>query len=128
MAKKKGKPKRRFYKKRKRRGNPKIPFETLIAGASIPFTPAQPGWQRDWILSGNIREIMNQLQSGFLGMDINTGRIDLLAALNPLNFDKARFTKMLLFASLLGMARRKIIGRYTSPLFKKIPLIGRWVS
>jgi hypothetical protein len=120
---------RRYGRRLKRRfSKAKVPFETLIAAGVIPFTPAQTGWRSDWLLSGNLQEITNQLKSGFLGMDINTGAIDIMGALNPFEMNKARFSKMLLYASLLGMVRRKITGRYTAPLFKKIPIIGRIVS
>jgi hypothetical protein len=105
-----------------------VPFETLIAVGTIPFTPAQSGWESNWLMSGNLQEITNQLKSGFLGMDIATGSIDIMRALNPFDMERARFTKTIAIATIIGMIRRKITGKYTAPLFKKIPIIGRIVS
>jgi hypothetical protein len=120
---------RRYGRRLKRRfSKAKVPFETLIAVGTIPFTPAQSGWSSNWLMSGNIQEITNQLKSGFLGMDISNGSIDLMRALNPFDMERARFTKTIMYATILGMIRRKITGKYTAPLFKKIPVIGRIVS
>ena len=75
-------------------------------------------------------ELISQLKSGFLGYDIfNTAAgVDIMGALNPFNMERARWTKTLIYAGLIGMVRRKITGRYTNPLMKKIPLIGRFVN
>ena len=61
-------------------------------------------------------------------MDIATGSIDIMRALNPFDMERARFTKTIAIATIIGMIRRKITGKYTNPLFKKIPIIGRIVS
>ena len=130
MARKRSSRSRRYGRRLKRRfSKAKVPFETLIAVGTIPFTPAQSGWGTPLagLQAGNYESVMNQMKSGFLGMDPN-GNLDLFAALNPFNMERARYTKTIIYATLLGMVRRKITGRYTAPLFKKIPIIGRFVS
>jgi hypothetical protein len=121
---------RRYGRRLKRRfSKAKVPFETLIAVGTIPFTPAQSGWATPLsdLQAGKLDSVMSHMKSGFLGMDPN-GSIDIMGALNPFNMERARYTKTIIYATLLGMVRRKITGRYTAPLFKKIPLIGRIVS
>ena len=121
---------RRYGRRLKRRfSKAKVPFETLIAVGTIPFTPAQSGWATPLsdLQAGKLDSVMSHMKSGFLGMDPN-GNIDIMGALNPFNMERARYTKTIIYATLLGMVRRKITGRYTAPLFKKIPLIGRIVS
>lgn len=111
---------------RRRFSTAKVPFEVLIAAGTIPFTPARDGWRSDWVTSGNFQEIAAQLKMGFLGM--GDGQMDIMQTLNPLNMNVARFSKTLIYAALIGMVRRKLTGKYTAPLFKKIPFIGRFVS
>ena len=121
---------RRYGRRLKRRfSKAKAPFEMLIAGAAIPFTPAARGWATpyDYAMQGNITGIMHNLKNGFLGIDADQS-FDLFRTLNPFDMDRARYTKMLIYAGIIGSIRRKITGRYTAPLFKKIPLIGRFVS
>jgi len=127
---------RRYGSRLKRRfSKAKVPFEVLIGAATIPFTPAQTGCMTpmEALQQGNMIELMNQLKSGFLGIDIwNRGAggagPNIMGLLNPFDMECGRFTKTLLYAGLIGMVRRKITGRYTSGLFKKIPLIGRIVN
>lgn len=125
---------RRSYGRRfKRRvSKAKIPFEVLIAGGSIPFTPAASGFASifDAAQSGDMTGVMDNLKVGFLGMDParNASNFNLMAALNPFDMEHARYSKMLIYSGLLGSIRRKFTGRYTNKLFSKIPLIGRWVS
>jgi hypothetical protein len=121
---------RRYGRRLKRRfSKAKAPFEMLIAGAAIPFTPAARGWATpyDYAMQGNITGIMHNLKNGFLGIDADQS-FDLFRTLNPFDMDRARYTKMLIYAGIIGSIRRKITGRYTAPLFKKIPIIGRIVS
>jgi hypothetical protein len=132
MVKKKSR-KRSYGRRFKRRASKaKMPFEVLIAGASIPFTPAATGYRGiyDAAINGDMIGVMDELKTGFLGFDParNTQTFNLMAALNPFDFEHARFSKMLLYAGLLGSVRKKLTGRYTSKMFSKIPLIGRWVS
>lgn len=130
MVKKKRSRRRRLGRFRKRIGKAKIPFETLIGAGAIPFTPAQSGWGSpfEFIQTGNFVGVMDSLKSGFLGMDPWTGQIDFASLINPFSFEKGRYVKMLVGATLVGMVRKKLVGRYTTPLLKKIPFIGRWVS
>jgi hypothetical protein len=123
------KPHRRYSRFKHRAGKAKAPLETLVAGALIPFTPAQTGQLSPWdyLQKGDINGVVVQLKSGFLGMDYQ-GNIDIAAAINPMNMEKARYVKMLIFGTLLGVVRRKITGKYTTPLMKKIPILGRMVS
>lgn len=117
---------------RRRVGKAKVPFEVLIGAGTIPWTPAQSGCMTpvDALQQGNMVELIAQLKSGFLGFDIfNTAAgVDIMGALNPFNMERARWTKTLIYAGLIGMGRRKITGRYTNPLMKRIPLIGRFVN
>jgi hypothetical protein len=133
MAKRKQSRSRRYGKRFKRKASKaKIPFEVLIAGGSIPFTPAASGISSifDSAQNGDFVGVADALKVGFLGMKParNTSEFDLMAAINPFNFESARYTKMLIYAGLIGSIRRKISGRYTNKLFAKIPLLGRWVS
>ena len=125
-----GRLKRRFSKA-------KVPFEVLIAAGTIPFTPAQSGCMTpmEALQQGNMVELMAQLKSGFLGIDIfgssrggTVGGPNIMGLLNPFDMEVGRFSKTLLYAGIIGSIRRKITGRYTNPLFKKIPLIGRIVN
>jgi hypothetical protein len=132
MAKKKRS--RRSYGRRFKRhvSKAKIPFEVLIAGGSIPFTDAASSISSiyDSARIGDFVGVADALKVGFLGMKParNASEFDLMAALNPFNFESARYTKMLIYAGLLGGIRKKLSGRYTNKLFAKIPVIGRWVS
>jgi len=126
---------RRYRRLKRRFSKAKVPFEVLIGAATIPFTPAQTGCMTpmEALQQGNMIELMNQLKSGFLGIDIwNRGAggagPNIMGLLNPFDMECGRFTKTLLYAGLIGMVRRKITGRYTNGLFKKIPLIGRIVN
>ena len=120
---------RRYRRLKRRFSKAKVPFETLIGVGLVPFTPAEPGWRTpiECLQQGSMDGIADALKSGFLGMD-RSGNIDLMRTLNPFDMNKARYTKMIILASLIGVVRRKITGRYTAPLFKKIPIIGRIVS
>ena len=133
MAKRKRSRSRRYGRRFKRRASKaKVPFEVLIAGGSIPFTPAADGFASIYEAAqqNDITGVIDNLKVGFLGMEParNTSQFNLMAAINPLDFNHARFSKMLMYAALIGMVRRKVSGRYTNKLFAKIPLIGRWVS
>jgi len=125
---------RRYGRRLKRRfSKAKVPFEVLIGAATIPFTPAQSGCMTplEALQAGNMTELVSQMKSGFLGVDIfgsSGGGPDVMRMLNPFDMERGRYTKTLIYAGLIGMVRRKITGRYTTPLFKKIPLIGRIVN
>lgn len=125
--------KKRRYRRLRRFGRrvakTKTPFETLIAGVAIPFTPAASGWQSpfEYAQQGNVTGIMHSLKKGFIGMEPD-GRMDIFKTLNPLDMECGRYSKMLIYASLIGMIRRKIAGRYMAPMMKKIPIIGRSVG
>jgi hypothetical protein len=133
MAKRKQSRSRRYGRRFKRKASKaKVPFEVLIAGGSIPFTDAASGISSpyDRAVNGDYVGVMDALKVGFLGFEPgrNTQTMNIMAALNPFDFEHARYSKMLLYAGLLGTVRKKLTGRYTNKLFAKIPLIGRWVS
>lgn len=118
---------------RRRFSKAKVPFEVLIGAATIPFTPAQSGCMTPFeaVQRGNMVELMAHLKSGFLGIDIfgrYGGGVNLMGLINPFDMEVGRYTKTLIYAGLVGMVRRKLTGKYTAPLFKKIPLIGRFVN
>lgn len=122
----------RRYFRRFRRAKNKVPFETLIAGAAIPFMPPRDGFSSPFeaLQRGDMTGVADALKNGFLGMDGGRGTPDINVAglLNPFDMNYGRYTKMLILAGLIGMTRRRIAGRYTSPLIKKIPVVGRWCS
>jgi len=138
MGKKKKNGRVKRYFRRVRQGyyagrtKAKIPFEVLIAGGSIPFTPAADGFASIYEAAqqGDMTGVIDNLKVGFLGMDParNASQFNLMAAINPFDFNHARFSKMLMYAAIIGTVRKKLSGRYTNKLFAKIPLIGRWVS
>jgi hypothetical protein len=106
----------------------KVPIEVLVAGAMIPITPSNSGWSSilDYATKSDWVGLARTLQSGFLGMVDD--KIDIIQAINPFNMESARFTKMLIISGIIGSIRAKISGRYTTPLFSKIPIIGRWIK
>lgn len=132
MAKRKAsKPKRRWFSRKHRKRTPKtVPFEVLIAAGTIPFTPATNGSKS---ILGHIQDqnwdaVGKTLKTGFLGIDYSTDQFDIFGMINPMDMEHGRFTKTLIIAGLIGMIRKKLSGKYTAPLFRKIPFIGRWVS
>ena len=134
--------KRRYYAPRRRRRylprlrawrrkKKTVPFETFVAATAIPFTPAATGFASpfDCIKIGNMGGIADSLKCGFLGFKPlkGTNQLDLTRLINPLDMEVGRYTKMLIYASLIGMLRKRI-SRSSSVLLQKIPIIGRWIS
>lgn len=110
-----------------------VPIEMLAGSIAIPFlnvgdSPNYSLVQR--LMSGDMMGAANCFVQGFTGYDIINKRFsgNIWETLNPFNLKYAPYTKILLLTGLIGLVRKKLIGRYTTPLFKKIPLIGRWVS
>lgn len=128
MAKRhRGKVRRYARRVRHRVSKMRVPFEVPIALASIPFTTPAEGWgvtPYQAAQQGDIGGIMAELNKGFLGMN-QDGSVDVFSAVNPFNFGNARYSKMLLWAGLIGSFRRKLSGKYTDPLIRRIPMIGR---
>lgn len=128
-------PRRRRYTprwfRRYHRKKPKIPLETMIAGASTFFIPAREGYYApvDHLQSGNVKGVLYNYLEGFTGIDMDGGKFDfnLGQTLNPFDFSRARYWKLLLYATLLGIVRKRLV-RQSSQLIQKIPLIGRIVS
>lgn len=119
---------RRYTSKRRRRYSPKIPMEVAVAGISIPFTPAESGWNSplDYAMNKDFEGLAASLRSGFLGMKggrTSTG-IDFFGLLNPFDMDTARYTKMLIAAGVVSRIRKTFI---RIP-FKKVPFIGKYIS
>lgn len=125
---------RRLFRRRK----VTIPFETLVGAASLPFISPSDAWKEGApynqittykSLTGALRGLL----AGFTGICIydDSGKNILYPnwaqVINPLDFSTARYWKILLWTSLFGMLRKRLV-RSSSALFKKIPLIGRWVS
>jgi hypothetical protein len=114
------------------RHSAKIPLEMVIAGASIPFTPPQDGWRSivDELSSAGSpqdkgKNIIRYLSQGFMGFDpSNPSAFNAFAAINPFDLSSARYTKMLLYAGLISMVRKRIVHL---PM-KKIPILGRYIS
>lgn len=128
-------PRRRYaprWLRRTRRKPKTIPFETLIGAATIPFIPAASGYETifNCIKKGDMTGVMDALKTGFLGFapGRETNTINIAGLLNPVDFEHGRFTKILLYSAIIGMIRKKIAGKYTTPILRKIPFIGRWIS
>jgi hypothetical protein len=119
---------RRFYGKFRKRSNTKIPFEMLIGAGTIPFTAPADGWNSPLNLAqtGDYEGLMHTLKLGFLGMGVN-GSVNFMSLLNPFDMNSARYTKTLLYAALIGKARKRFVPQ-SSKLISKIPLVGRWVN
>lgn len=131
MAKKKSRKKRRrrTYKPRRRR-QPKIPFEMLMGAIAIPFSSPADNWTGnpvEKIQSGQMNEAVYHLVRGFTGFDIPAGKINIMRAINPLDLGEARYWKLLFYTGLIGSLRARFV-RSSTRLFRKIPLIGRWVK
>jgi hypothetical protein len=137
MAGKKGKAKKAYGKARRfsrRHGSKlrRVPIETLIALGTVPFTGAAEGFGSiyDCVQTGDWTGVIDNLKVGFLGFDParNAQTFNLGAMLNPFDMQHGRFTKTIIVASLIGAVRRKLTGKYTDQMFRKIPIVGRWVG
>ena len=129
MAKKKAK--RRYTRRTKRsrrRKTPRVPIEVVIAGASIPFTPPKSGWASPWahIQQGNMEEALKHLSTGF-GFEPDQP-LNVVGLINPFDLETARYGKILLWSGVAGMIRHKLSGKYTDALFRKLPLVGRFIK
>jgi hypothetical protein len=104
-------------------------MEMLLGAAAIPFTPGYPDGLSPIQLAqnGDGQGLMSTLVHGFTGFNIGSGQFNPMAALNPFEFNTARYTKILLWTGLMGMVRKKLVPK-SSHLIRKVPIIGRWVS
>lgn len=126
---KRGKGKRRVSRRsrvRKRLRTMRVPFEVPIGLLATPFIPPAPGWGTpfDSAKEGNMENTVKRIAKGFIGMN-EDGSINLWSALNPFDTNDARYSKIILAAGLIGGVRRKLSGKYTDPLVRKIPWVGR---
>lgn len=121
-----------FSRKKKRtKAKRKVPYETLIMMGSVPFTDGYGGAgisPIDAIMQGNAKEALNQLSHGFIGFDLNANKFDFTPLINPLDFSSGGYLKRILYGTGIGIVRRKLTAKYTDPLTKKIPFIGKWVG
>lgn len=129
--KKSSKRKSRKYGKRRWKDT-KMPFETVVVGVTIPFTPAADGFGSifECIQSGDIQGIIDNLKCGFLGYEPTRGttQINFAAALNPFDLNHARFTKEIMYSVILYKFRKAITGNSMTNLVRKIPWIGRRIK
>ena len=102
-----------------------MPIEIAIAGISIPFVPARDGYANivDSAKIQNWNGVMDNLKSGFLGID-NNNNFDLAGLINPFDFNNGRYMKMLVAAGLVSKVRKRLV----KVPFDKIPFIGRYIS
>lgn len=116
---------RRYTRKRRRRAKPKIPLEVAVALGAIPFTPSWDGAKSllGDAQAGDFEGIARQLKCGFLGFTPD-GKIDILGTLNPFDENRARYVKMLIIAGILSKVRKSLV----KIPFKKVPLIGKYIS
>lgn len=129
-------------KRRRRKTTPKrytrrrrktVPIEMFVGAGSIPFVGARTGYGSilNCVQRGDWTGVADNLVCGFTPVYQCRGAvkgIDVFNFINPFNFEQGRFMKILLWSGIAGMLRKKLIGRYTSNLFRRIPIIGRWVS
>lgn len=133
--------KRKTTKRRRRRYTPKryrkrrkttIPMEVLIAAGSHIAMPAFPAYPSNTpikaLTEGDFKEFMKQEAMGWTGIDVdNPAGINIMDTLNPFNFGRAAYWKVLFWAGIASKFRKKLVPQ-SSKLFQKIPWIGRWVS
>jgi len=119
---------RRRYSKKRTRRQAKIPLEVAIAGLSIPFTGAASGFASpvECVQKQDFTGLADNLKVGFLGFKParNASEFDLFRALNPFDMQVGRYYKMLIVAGLISKLRKRLV---RIP-FKKVPLIGRYIS
>lgn len=119
---------KRYTKRRKKRYSPKIPLEVAIAGISVPFTPAEPGWDTplNYAMNQDFEGLAASLRSGFLGVE--GGRtpagVNIMGLLNPLDMNTGRYLKML----VIGAVASKIRKSFVKIPFKRVPFIGKYIS
>lgn len=92
---------------------------------AIPFSGAKSGWQSPIadVQQQNWEGLANNLKSGFLGLNPD-GSFDPFNALNPFNFEDARYSKMLLWSGIMSKVRK----RFVRIPMGKIPIVGRYIS
>jgi len=121
--------KRRYRRKAKsyhKKARRTIPFEVVIAGGAIPFTPARDGYGRtpfQAIQGGDFEYAMRSLMDGFTPI-AHDGRMDVWNYINPFNLNGGRYMKMLLYAGLASKVRKKFV----KIPFNKVPIIGKYIS
>lgn len=115
---------RRYFGRKRRRGRPKIPLEVGITALAIPFIPGYPGWATPIsdLQAGKTTETLSALVHGFTGIDPTRGTFNLMATINPFDFDVARYTKMLIAAALISKVRKRFVK------LDKVPFLGRYIS
>lgn len=124
-------PRRRSYARRAygrlrhRVGKAKIPIEVVVAGISIPFTPAKTGYSMpvNDAKAQNWEGVLTQMKSGFLGME-SDGSVDFWSLINPFNMESARYTKMLALAGLISKGRKRIVHLPIG----RVPFVGKYLS
>jgi len=114
-------------KKKTKRRTVKIPLEVAVAGIGTVFTPPCPGWSSpiQYAQEGNWEWTGRSFLRGFLGVDENGG-LNVMAALNPIDFNEARYWKMLFWGAVLSKVRKALMGRRN--IFAKVPIIGKFIS
>jgi len=117
---------KRKAKKHRKKARRTIPLEVVLTGGAIPFTPARSGWRTPYenIQAGDYRYAMGNLVTGFTPFDPLHNQLDIIGYLNPFDFERGRYMKMLLYAGLASKVRKKIV---RIP-FDKIPIIGKYIS
>jgi len=117
---------RRYTKKRIGRRKMKLPMETAVALVAIPFTPSYTGGPSiiESAQRGNYKQVAHDLVNGFLGLNMATGHVNIMASLNPFDFNYARYSKILFWSGVTSKIRKKAV---RIP-FDKVPFIGKYIS
>lgn len=114
----------RFRIRRKRT----IPFESFIAGVSHLAIPQFGASPLQALSQGNLQGFLKSEVGGWTGINLdNPSDINVLQMINPFDFSRGAYWKLMLLAGIVGAVRKRLF-RNSSMLFRKIPLIGRWVS
>lgn len=118
-------------KKTKRRRKPTMPFEVLMAGVGHLFMPASDyGTEAPFtaIQQGRFDRLGIAELAGWTGFDVGAPQnFDLFRSINPFDMGRAPYWKLLMWSGLISKVRRKIVPQ-SSTFFKKIPLLGKYIS
>jgi len=117
---------RSYFRRLRRRGTRKIPFELAITAGAIPFVKANDGFTYtplQAIQAGKYEDAMRSLMDGLTPIGWY-GDVDIIRYLNPFDMSRGRYMKMLLYAGLASKVRKRVV----KIPFDRIPIVGRYVS
>lgn len=119
---------RRTYRRRKRK--PKFPIVSGLTLAGTFFTPPVPGWQTpfDAIKAGDMAEVFRGLLAGWTGINYQeTGMANPFEVINPLNFGRAPYLKMMFWSVLSETLMNKFVPSVSRKI-GNLPFIGKYIT